>query len=393
MLRSFLPVGQGAFYLEQFETKDEKINVIYDCGSSTDIEIVKNQIRTNFNKGEEIKIVFISHLHEDHINGLEYLLKYCKVKNIVFPYTSKKDRILLNVDLLYKNNDISNDDFTYKFINDPYGALHNMDLETRLYGVREYHSDIESNWENEVNEGIEIINSGININELTLDNKSLSKINWEYITFNFRESKRKKQFFDNLDNNLKMIGSSLHVVKINDILQQWADPDIRKAIIDAYEKVNGNLNTNSMVLFSGVRDSNMLQWQLKLYDYCDCSCCCNYSKYFGCRYKKNGCLYTGDYEAAGKQKWNELKQAFSKYWDYIGCVQIPHHGSYKNYNQEFAMFAAYFVVSAGCQNKYGHPNGSVIKNLLLNNKYPMIVTEQQNSERIFNVQIKYGTNK
>lgn len=388
MLRSFLPVGQGAFYLEQFKTNDEKINVVYDCGSTTDIEIVNKQIRYNFNKGEEIKIVFISHVHEDHINGLEYLLKYCKVKNIVFPYTSEKDRILLNVERLYKNNDISNDDFTYKFINNPRAALWDLDSETNLYGIREYHSDIESNWENDtVNEGVEVLNSGINLIDLLLYNKSVSKINWEYIPFNFRGSKRKKQFFDTLDNNLKMIGLSLHTISINDFLKQWADPAIRNAIITAYQKVKGNLNTNSMVLFSGIRDSNIFQWQLNPYDHCDRYCFHKCIKYFGCNYKKNGCLYTGDYEARGKQKWNELKQAYSKYWDYIGCVQIPHHGSYKNYSQEFSLFDAYFVISAGYQNKYGHPNGSVIKNLLLNNKYPLIVTEQHNSERIFNVEI------
>ena len=32
MIRSFLPVGQGAFYTEQF---DCGMNIVYDCGSST----------------------------------------------------------------------------------------------------------------------------------------------------------------------------------------------------------------------------------------------------------------------------------------------------------------------------------------------------------------------
>ena len=73
---------------------------------------------------------------------------------------------------LYKNNDISNDDFTYKFINNPRAALRDLDSETNLYGIREYHSDIESNWENDtVNEGVEVLNSGINLIDLLLYNK------------------------------------------------------------------------------------------------------------------------------------------------------------------------------------------------------------------------------
>ena len=83
----------------------------------------------------------------------------------------------------------------------------------------------------------------------------------------------------------------------------------------------------------------------------------------------------------------ELKKAYSEYWDYIGCVQIPHHGSYKNYNKEFALFDAYFIISSGLNNRYRHPSGSVIKNLLLNNKYPQIVTEQQSSEAILKIDI------
>lgn len=41
MLRSFLPVGQGAFYFERFEYDKDRINIIYDCGSLTDVSIVE----------------------------------------------------------------------------------------------------------------------------------------------------------------------------------------------------------------------------------------------------------------------------------------------------------------------------------------------------------------
>ena len=60
---------------------------------------------------------------------------------------------------------------------------------------------------------------------------------------------------------------------------------------------------------------------------------------------------------------------------------------YKNYNKEFALFDAYFIISSGLNNKYRHPSGSVIKNLLLNNKHPQIVTEQQSSEAILKIDI------
>lgn len=68
MLRSFLPVGQGAFYFERFEYDKDRINIIYDCGSLTDVSIVEEEIHSNFEKGEDIEVVFISHVDQDHIN-------------------------------------------------------------------------------------------------------------------------------------------------------------------------------------------------------------------------------------------------------------------------------------------------------------------------------------
>ncbi|MGN0413598.1 MAG: hypothetical protein ACI4FV_11240 [Lachnospiraceae bacterium] len=44
MIRKFLPVGQGAFYCECFDNlvAGESINIIYDCGSSSEIKNVEN---------------------------------------------------------------------------------------------------------------------------------------------------------------------------------------------------------------------------------------------------------------------------------------------------------------------------------------------------------------
>lgn len=386
MLRSFIPVGQGAFYLEQFEICGERTNVVYDCGSLTDVKIVEKEIRANFGKGEKIDIVFISHLDQDHINGLEYLLKYCNVKNIVFPYTRKEDRITLNIDYFCNQENPSDDDFVYKFINNPYRALHEQESRARLFGIKEYNSENNA-YDNIYNndDDVRILNSGENIFEDLIHNEISSKIKWEYVPFNFKEDIRKEQFFDELDNNLNSLGCSLYQIGIDNLLKQWTNPDIQKAIKDAYKKVSGSLNANSMVLFSGITDDTVYQRPINLYNR---FICCNYKclNYFN-YLKQNGCLYTGDYEAKEESKWLELKEAYSKYWDYIGCVQIPHHGSYKNYNPEIALLNAYFVISAGFENRWRHPSGSVIKDLLLNYKYPLIVTEQHNSKVILEIDI------
>ena len=40
VVRSFMPVGQGAFYVEQFTSCNPRINLVFDCGSSTDEQIL-----------------------------------------------------------------------------------------------------------------------------------------------------------------------------------------------------------------------------------------------------------------------------------------------------------------------------------------------------------------
>ena len=99
VLRSFLPVGQGAFYLEQFRIGDEKINIIYDCGSSTSFEILRKRITENLSSGSSIHAVFISHFDEDHINGLPYLLSNYKVKNLFLPLITENERKTIICDM------------------------------------------------------------------------------------------------------------------------------------------------------------------------------------------------------------------------------------------------------------------------------------------------------
>ena len=91
MIRSFLPVGQGAFYTEQF---DCGVNVVYDCGSSTSRSAIEKQIACTFEPREKIQAVFISHLHEDHINGLPFLLSHCCVERLYLPFLTEEEILL-----------------------------------------------------------------------------------------------------------------------------------------------------------------------------------------------------------------------------------------------------------------------------------------------------------
>ena len=380
MKRSFLPVGQGAFYVETFfDTNNEygrKINIVYDCGAASDLYFVEERIKEQFLENEIIDAVFISHFDDDHINGLPFLLKYCHVKNMFFPFITTEEIILHQLSSLISKGENS---VVYGFLRNPYSYLEQLGLEEipRLFQV--YPSEEENKGSSNDFIGFDArkINSGSNVTSQifdTINDKNKPLNNWEFVPFIFRCSSKEKQFELALKSELH-INSIPHGESLVELYKNHKD-----AVKKAFAAVPGSNNTNSMVLFSGARDKNYKQGI--------CSLCWHRIQYpKGCRCDFNfmrckkpcGCLYTGDYDASGAQKWNNLKSAYDLYWNYIGCIQIPHHGSKHNYNSEFSKMNAYTIISAGSSNKYRHPHSSVVKNLIVNRSELYLVTESLQS--------------
>lgn len=361
MLRSFLPVGQGAFYREVFNLKDGRHTIIYDCGSLTDQSIVERQIKYEFTGGEIIDAVFISHLDEDHINGLPFLIKYCKVCNLFFPLVTTKDKAYLKLKALLS---VDKDSFLYMFIDNPLDAINSLGVDDApmLYQVRTVSDE---NWNNVdtgyISSGKDVVKEGNSV----LD----EKIDWNLIPFNFRQQER----IDELKKAIAKIfncGTDKTEDKIKELINNY--PKDKDKIKEAYKQVRGTFNTNSMTLFSGTKNSYIGQ-HYAIPKHCFCACHCQL-------FTENGCLYMGDYDASGTQKWKDLRDAYNEYWEYIGCVQIPHHGSHHNYNSKIAELNVINVISAGYKNRYRHPHSSVIKDLILNDCLVHIVTENIGSQ-------------
>lgn len=410
MHRIFVPVGQGAFYLEKFEIGEEKFNIVYDCGTSTETVDIKSKIRSYFKKDEEIDYVFISHLHKDHISGLDFLLKHCNVKNIIFPL-SEQEKYVYAIEYLCSSPNHQKSDFVYNMINDPFATINNINKQIKIIGIEYYDKEDDEYTRNLIREekyrkekyreekyidennneelGIRPIvgNNGfslksgrrfhINITQGIID-KSVShnesnnfpKIYWEYVPYNFQNQKRKKKFYKLLTNIFREVIDDNNISDI--VINKWEDKETKVGLLNAYKEMGKDLNLNSMVLFSGSNDNHITQTL------------CKHNNLYVCN-QSNGCLYLGDYKATGKNRWNDLDRCYRNYKEMIGCIQLPHHGSSKSYNNKLASFDAFFIASAGKNNKYEHPNESVIKNLLFNNKSLFLVSEEEFSEIDFNV--------
>ena len=202
--------------------------------------------------------------------------------------------------------------------------------------------------------------------------------NWVFIPFNFKSALRSKELTVKLD-NLKNAPDNISIETVEDFKKHWSIESDRKKIFDTYKSVTGSMNTNSMTLYSGSELKNNREFYMNLIYPCN--------KFVGCCIDINivGCLYFGDYEASGKQKWKQFFDFYRDYWNNVGTVQIPHHGSCHNYHPEINLMPKFSIISAGYKNQYHHPHTSVIKQILFYGGIPIIVNEYPGSFIVFEI--------
>ncbi len=383
MHRRFLPIGQGAFYWEQFcnhrSENDNQINVVYDCGSLSGNSLLHKQIDDCFDPGEKIHAVFLSHFDEDHVNGLEYLLRHTQVEHIFFPLLTNEDKALIFLQHLVNSASADEQAFWLRFALEPLETIKQMGLNyaPTLHPVRtedenedsvEFRGNILERYYRQVR--VRMVSSGENVFEIVCGSEegiqSIHKLDWLYIPFHFREKVKRNILKENLKERL----GTCNPEELLDCLKN--NPLYRADIKEAYSKIPGGFNTNSMTLFSGTKSEHFAQFLI--HHKCPCK--------GHCFPIKPGALYMGDYDTSGSQKWQQLQRAYEEYIPYIGCLQVPHHGSKHNFNFKLLdmLSCQVYVISAGLNNKYDHPDGDVVKQIVLSGKYFGIVTEQPWSE-------------
>ena len=94
--------------------------------------------------------------------------------------------------------------------------------------------------------------------------------------------------------------------------------------------------------------------------------------------EKLGVLYMGDFNAKEDFNMKKIKDKFSLYWNDIGIVRIPHHGSKHNYHHELAWKNSVSLISSGF--RYSHPSQDVLTNIEENNSNICLVSSIKNSE-------------
>lgn len=373
IIRTFHPVGQGAFYSERFyEDNNPKpvCNIVYDCGTSWGtISKAKKVVTLAFDKDDTINYLFISHLDYDHVSLVNTLIESVggSVDNIVLPLVNR-DEVIIGMNLNFISNHRETGDFLRNILVYMYGG--NIWPETRIGFIGG--DDNNSRF----------VNVGRTIN-LKFEKDELE---WVLIPRNVSAWSRRDDLLNNLD---KMLADTdfleeselcdLPPVRSGeDLLERLLDENyvrgvlrnnkLRNAIKSAYERVAGGTNENSLLLYSGPADDDS--------DYAFYPSLLQ--RYIGCKRRRVGCLYTGDSDCE-IDEWK--KELYHDVWGNIGTIQLPHHGSLKSFDVKKNNIdeVYYFPVSCGSTNMFGHPSGKVLSYLLARDGRPQIVTEEVNT--------------
>ena len=379
--RTFHSVGHGAFYTEQFyqdAALQPCLTVIFDCGR---FEAAKGgwsykqykdaiehyvSVDSGLIPGQTIDLLFISHFHTDHILGIEYLLENYDVKKIVMPVMTT-EAILDSLSTSYEEDNYITE--VLSFFMKLYEKYKQKICTIDIQDIRSFDEDIdEIDILNEEFSGISTITKGALLKYQGWYYKPYYKVDWA----------KENAFNAKLLNAFPDISCNdkIDYKRLREVVEIQGIGPFKEIYASVFGK--DKHNSYSLTLFSGMS--------------CDKVC------HKGCHFKANGtivnyqlcccnCLYMGDYEALGN-KQKDLKEYYAKEWEDIGIIQVPHHGSEHNSDDEFYKGKRRIcIISADSNDKYQHPDQTVLDAITNNHSLPIVVSENNKTKLCFTIQV------
>ncbi|OOR99765.1 hypothetical protein B0187_02860 [Haemophilus paracuniculus] len=122
----FWPAKQGLFTSGQVQTLGKTFSWVYDCGTSSKVAILDQPIKEMKQSlpNERLDLLAISHFHKDHKSGIDRLRKDITIENILLPYYSLWQRLVMAVLLGYEGKDLI--EYIY-----PLQALHKKGIKAK----------------------------------------------------------------------------------------------------------------------------------------------------------------------------------------------------------------------------------------------------------------------
>ena len=340
LTRTIHPVGQGAFYSEIFsERKNKLFTVVYDCGSNN-----KGCLKTNIEKLGTADLVFISHFHSDHINGIKELQQNANPL-IIIPGISHYAFV---IDLIYNylhTGDKRCDSVSFMFDCLPAlsSARSNSNNQNQIIIARN----------NNYGARFKVVQDGVvSIGIPGPADYSGDSLLWHYDAyFHEYDKEKEKELIHKLSERISQLAEPVSVdykdeIWYRDLIEGLSEldlKDIKKVFASVYE---GSPNRYSMLVHSypvGEQNKNM------------------------------DCLYTGDITITLPVKTTIIN--INPHY-----IQVPHHGSKHNFAESIYNKQQIAFISVGEENTYGQPDRETLVGLIQKCRSVHMITEDKESK-------------
>ena len=382
------PVGQGGFFYGELYHDDKTFRWIYDCGSDNKKELSR-EIR-KIPRNEKIDVLYLSHIHRDHVNGFDELTKRVEIDRVVLPYLDEYDKIFAIAD--YESRNALTDDVREMIINPgrwfvengagrvtlilPSGSEDDDPRLGRPLDPDREEGRLRLDWSPALREvANEESESKVSIaNQKSISFIRLSGTNFRWMFIKHVEpadSGKKSNFMRKIDGVKRKFGAKTPL----DILEQGGIADIRKC----YDEIWKGHNLISMSLYIGPEQYKYGNNNMEVYEnisFGNKICfrrnmhACPSRLFLICSsaimpYKQvsssscGGWMLTGDQDFSVARRRVNFCKRYKKYLKFVNMLMIPHHGSKHNISPDFLMpFRNLDVcyVTAGSGNNHGHPH-------------------------------------
>ncbi|WP_281992823.1 MBL fold metallo-hydrolase [Sulfitobacter geojensis] len=420
-------VGQGFFHTAELEDEEgRKLRYVYDCGAmqkyarqrSNRIDEHLKSVGSN----EVLDVLFISHIHFDHISGLERLLdkaKGLKVDTIVMPLINVEDRLFAYARAVNEEPSTINDPFFRDLIVNPVNALGRFDPRQVLLVQRGSKNlgapgsgrdsgddpdgplDIPHVWGGERQEGLswKLIGSGfwgeygqpvlkddgtkadasafiVDDTFAMMASSADGCCDWILSPFVDPVIKSKKDlFFRELAKSRGITVSALKgwlgdTKNVEELLLKGL-PDLTTA----YSAVAGDFNVTSLCLYSGPK---AVTTTMKM----ESSFCRSSTRLHKMKQAKRvGWLATGDAALQVGTRAKAFTKHYGSHLQNTYTLTLPHHGSDHNHNAALieGIDATIHVAAADAYSNWRHPGTKVMQCLASMGRLLWLTTSSQKS--------------
>ena len=411
------PVGQGFFHSGVVKIGRAQVHYIYDCGSD-DQEALDSEIQAYSAErapDNRVGALYVSHLHSDHVNGLDKLLGAVEVHTVVLPYLSPMERLIL----LGEAADRGPVSGTYVyfvssparwfgdrgvrrvvFVRGDEGIVGHVDLppNPQLPGgddILELELTFESGQTDHllgqypVPTAIETDVQVFEIRHLVpfLLKAGRKTLNWVFIPFVHPEGALEERFRARVAREfptLSLDDDRRFPEKVEELTSILRDPKKRDKLGNCYDEIRKDRNLTSLSLYSGpitVHPSACsVRRQLPLCPSGYWSGLCPYRDLLYRVDKRCAWLGTGDAKFTVQRRLNAFFKHFHEVYPFVSTLALPHHGS--RHNSDGRLLdgdVPIYLASAGQNSRHGHPHPEVRARIRSKGLQFVLTTEDRGS--------------